>query len=29
MSIQWVAYVVNSWLLKSDTLDINVAKNIS
>ena len=28
MSIQWVAYVVNSWLLESDTLDINVAKTI-
>ena len=29
MSIQWVAYVVNSWLLELDTLDINVVKNIS
>jgi len=26
MSIQWVA---NSWLLESDTVDINVVKNIS
>jgi len=29
MSIQLVAYVVNSWLLESDTLDINGVKNIS
>ena len=29
MSIQLVAYVVNSWLLELDTLDINGVKNIS
>ena len=28
MSIKWLAYVVNSWLLESDTLDNNVVKNI-
>ena len=28
MSIQSVAYV-NSWLLESDTLDINIVKTIS
>ena len=27
-AIQWFAYVVNSWLLESDTLDTNVVKNI-
>ena len=26
LSIHWVAYVVNSWLLESDILDINVVK---